>query len=103
MSTRARKSRPRGAADVKKTARHFLSCPDLGERPVLFYVQIDLERLLIRTDVHFRVHADTVEAAVLSGNGREGITAARLRRFSTGSSRADCSAAPRRSNHRAGS
>ncbi len=63
-------NRPGGAADVKKSARYFLPRADFGERSVLRPIEIDLERLTVRPDVHLRLHAATVEAAVLSGNGR---------------------------------
>ena len=44
------------AADVEKSPRHFLARSNFGERPVLLPIEIDLERLPIRPDVHLRLH-----------------------------------------------
>src|SRR4051812_22315606 len=41
---------------MKKSARYFLAGPDLGERPILFSIEVDLERLLVCPYVHLRVH-----------------------------------------------
>lgn len=50
------------AADVKKSARHFLARADFGERPILLVIQIDLKRLPVRPHVHLRLHMNTVAA-----------------------------------------
>ena len=42
---------------MKKTARHFLARADLGESAVLLPIEIDLERLPVRSHVHLRLHA----------------------------------------------
>ena len=47
---------------MEKSARHFLARSYFGERPVLLPIEIDLERLPIRPDVHLRLHANTVAA-----------------------------------------
>ena len=44
------------AADLEKAPRHFLPGADLGEGPVAFDVEIDLERFFVRSDFHLRVH-----------------------------------------------
>ena len=45
-----------GAADLKKSPRHFLAGANFGKRSVAFPIEIDLERLLVRSDIHLRVH-----------------------------------------------
>src|ERR1700736_3414408 len=54
--------RPGCSAYVKKTPSHFLACANLGERPVLLPIEIDLERLPVGPDVHLRLHTNTVAA-----------------------------------------
>ena len=49
-------NRSGSAADMEKTARHFLAGADLRERSVFLCVQVDLERLLVCANVHLRVH-----------------------------------------------
>ena len=56
------RDRARRAADVKKSARHFLTCADLGECPVLLPIEINLERLSVRPDIHLRLHGNIVAA-----------------------------------------
>src|SRR4029434_4341730 len=34
----------------------FLTCANFGKRSVAFGVEIDLERLLVRSDIHLRIH-----------------------------------------------
>ena len=48
--------RARRAADMEKAPGHFLAGADLREGAVLLRVEIDLERLLVRPDIHLRVH-----------------------------------------------
>src|SRR5206468_8513144 len=48
------------AADMEETARHFLAGADLGESAVLLPIEINLERLPVRSDVHLRLHTNTV-------------------------------------------
>ena len=44
------------SAHTEKPARHFLPRADLGKRPVLFGIQINLESLLVGADLHLRIH-----------------------------------------------
>src|ERR1043166_845262 len=103
------------AADVKKSACDLLTGADLGKRAVLLRVQIDLDRLLIGAELHLSVHMDAVAAvsdrrklslpasiacAVGLPLRTADATAALARRFLPATSRADCSAARRRSNRR---
>ena len=60
------------AADMKKTARYFLARADLGESAVLLPIEIDLERLPVRSDIHLCLHANTV-AAVYDRRKKGGI------------------------------
>ena len=46
----------RGAADKKEAARDFLAGANFRERPVAFGVEISLERLLVRSDIHLGFH-----------------------------------------------
>ena len=56
------RDRAGGAADLEKTPRHFLAGADLGEGAVAFAIEIDLERLFVRPEIHFRVHATQDES-----------------------------------------
>ena len=49
----------RRAAHVEKTPRHFLAGADFGEGAVLLRVEINLERFLVRPEIHLRLHALT--------------------------------------------
>ena len=69
------RDRAGGAADVEKTPRHFLSGADLGKGAVLFLVEIDLERLLVRPDIHLRVHASKMDSADGQGKFRRCLSA----------------------------
>ena len=83
------RDRSRRAADVKKSPRHFLPRADLRERPVFLRVEIDLERLLVRSHIHLRVHARIVAAASYRPGKRardDEITNARVPRFAPESS-----------------
>ena len=51
-----------GGAAHEKTACHFLASADLGERSILLCIEIDLERFLVRPDIHLRVHRSAVAA-----------------------------------------
>ena len=53
---------PGRAADMEKAARHLLASADLGERSVFLRIEIDLERFLVRPDIHLRVHRPAVAA-----------------------------------------
>src|ERR1700736_819408 len=46
----------RGSAHLEKTAGHFLPGTNLGKSAVLFCVEVDLERLPVRSDVHLGIH-----------------------------------------------
>src|SRR6266480_7469273 len=46
----------RGAADKKEPARHFLAGANFREGPVTFGIEINLERLLVRSDIHLGFH-----------------------------------------------
>src|SRR5438128_679982 len=46
----------RGAADKKEPARDFLAGSNFREGPVTFGVEINLERLLVRPDIHLGFH-----------------------------------------------
>src|SRR5437762_6245617 len=46
----------RGAADKKEPARHFLAGANFREGTVTFGVEINLERLLVRSDIHLGFH-----------------------------------------------
>ncbi|MEY2544530.1 MAG: hypothetical protein QOE81_1991, partial [Verrucomicrobiota bacterium] len=50
------------AADMEKSARHFLARANFGERPILLPIEIDLERLSVGPDIHLRLHTNTVAA-----------------------------------------
>src|SRR5437588_6296269 len=50
------RDRAGSAAHMEKTAGHLLSGADLREGPILLRIEIDLERLLVRAEIHFRVH-----------------------------------------------
>src|SRR5215470_6269652 len=54
--------RARRATDAKKSASDFLPGADLGEGPVLRRIQIHLERLLVGTDLHLRIHMISLTA-----------------------------------------
>ena len=47
---------------MEKTARHFLSGADLGEGAVFICVEINLERFLVRPDIHLGLHTNSVAA-----------------------------------------
>ena len=59
----------RGAADMEKTPRHFLAGADLGKGAVLICVEINLERLLVRPNIHLGIHTNSV-AAILDRRKR---------------------------------
>src|SRR5438270_9236225 len=93
--------RARRAADVEKSPRHFLARTDLGERPLLLCVEIYLERLFVRPEIHLRLHVPKmldIGAVVIPG--RADATSARAARCLPESSRADRSATRRKSNRR---
>src|SRR6266480_115266 len=46
----------RSAADKEEPARHFLAGSNFREGPVTFGVKINLERFLIRPDIHLGLH-----------------------------------------------
>jgi hypothetical protein len=46
----------RGAADKKEPPCHFLAGANFREGPVTFGVEINLERLLVRSDIHLGFH-----------------------------------------------
>ena len=50
------------AAHVEKPARYFLARTNLGKCPIFLGIQIDLERLLVRADIHLRAHTNAVAA-----------------------------------------
>src|SRR6266550_2242899 len=52
----------RGAADKKEPARDFLAGANFRESPVTFGVEINLERFLIRPDIHLRFHISKMSA-----------------------------------------
>src|SRR5205085_8694651 len=107
---------PRRAADMEKSPGDFLPGSDFRESAVLLRVEIYLERLFVRPDVHFRLHpvsrCRTIAGFTtrhLAGGLNErnwpanpiATRGALARRPSPGSSRADHSATPRKSNLRA--
>src|SRR5438045_9781079 len=47
---------PRCAADVEESPCYFLTGADLCERAVALSIEINLERLLVRTDIHLGLH-----------------------------------------------
>src|SRR6266404_1178923 len=47
---------PRCAADVEESPCYFLAGADLDERAVALSVKINLERLLVRSDIHLGLH-----------------------------------------------
>src|SRR5437773_5634369 len=49
------------AANLEKATRHFLPGADFRESPVALPVEIDLERFLVRSDIHLRVHGKKCE------------------------------------------
>ena len=51
-----------GAADAEKSARDFLARANLCKRPVLGRIQIDLQRLFVRTDFHLWSHTISLAA-----------------------------------------
>src|SRR5437588_2984719 len=50
------RDRAGSAAHMEKTAGHLLSGADFREGPVLLRIEIDVERLLVRAEIHLRVH-----------------------------------------------
>src|SRR5262245_23025877 len=48
--------RARCAAHAKESARYFLARANLSERPILGWIQIDVEGLLISADLHLWIH-----------------------------------------------
>src|SRR3954454_10428688 len=46
-----------GSSHLKKATRHFLPRADLRKSSVAFAIEIYLERFLVRSDIHFRLHA----------------------------------------------
>src|SRR5206468_9684794 len=50
------------AADAKESARYLLAGANFSEGPILGYVQIDLEGLLVVADLHLWIHTISLTA-----------------------------------------
>src|SRR5262249_18418069 len=56
------RDRARRATYAKKSPCYFLPGANLGKRPILGGVEIDLEGLLVRSDLHLRIHIISLTA-----------------------------------------